>query len=88
MAGQMELSVIAHSWLFPAILVLLSLLASCKKDDDDLPQDEETLKRIEVSEWLYDWMKDVYFWNESFPAVELNNRQLTKSNGELDGKMA
>jgi carboxyl-terminal processing protease len=46
-------------------LVLLSLLVSCKKDEGDLTQDE---KNIEVSKWLYDWMKDVYFWNETFPA--------------------
>jgi carboxyl-terminal processing protease len=67
--GQMKLSGAAHSRSLLAALALLSLLASCRKDDDDLSQDAETQKKIEVSEWLYDWMKDVYFWNETFPAT-------------------
>jgi len=64
MAVQMKLSGIIQSWLFLAALVLLSLLASCRKEDDT-PQDEN----IQVSQWLYDWMKDVYFWNDKLPAA-------------------
>ena len=62
--GQMKLSRAAYSWSLLAALIWLSLLISCKKDEDNLTQDE---KNIEVSKWLYDWMKDVYFWNETFP---------------------
>ena len=59
MAGQLKLSGIIYSWAFLAALAWISLLTSCKKDD--IPQDDN----IEVSAWLYDWMKDVYFWNET-----------------------
>lgn len=64
MTGTLKLSA-AHLSSLLAALFLLSMLVSCRKDDDDLSQDE---KNIEVSKWLYDWMKDVYFWNETFPS--------------------
>jgi carboxyl-terminal processing protease len=64
----MKLSGTFYSGFLPAALVLVTLLVSCRKDDD-LPQDEETQKNIEVSKWIYDWMKDVYFWNKTFPGA-------------------
>jgi len=68
MTGALKLSATTYLRSLLTSLFLLSLLVSCRKDDDDLPKDEETLAKIEVSEWLYDWMKDVYFWNETFPS--------------------
>jgi carboxyl-terminal processing protease len=67
MTGIMRLTAAVHSRSLLTAMALLSLLASCSKDD--IPQDAETQKMVEVSEWLYGWMKDVYFWNETFPAA-------------------
>jgi len=47
--------------LLPAAIAF-SILVSCGKD-----KDEELEKMMEVSAWLYDWMDEVYFWNETFP---------------------
>lgn len=70
MAGQMKCSGIIQSWLSLTVLALLSLLSSCKKEDD-IPQDDN----IQVSQWLYDWMKDVYFWNDKLPdAVNIEEK--------------
>ncbi|MBN1414638.1 MAG: PDZ domain-containing protein [Bacteroidales bacterium] len=49
--------------LFSVVLVLT--LVTCNKDDDD----EDQAAKIEISQWIYDWMKDVYFWNETLPTV-------------------
>jgi carboxyl-terminal processing protease len=65
----MKLLRAVYSWYLPAAMALLLLVVSCRKDNNDLPKDEETQKKIEVSKWLYDWMKDVYFWNETFPGT-------------------
>jgi carboxyl-terminal processing protease len=62
----MKLSAIVCSRFMPAFLVILTLLISCRKDDEELPA--ETQKMIEISAWLYDWMKDVYFWNKTIPS--------------------
>lgn len=47
--------------LWPVLLAFI-LLLSCKKED------EELTRKIEISKWLYEWMEEVYFWNETLPS--------------------
>jgi carboxyl-terminal processing protease len=54
---------LAHTWSILICGTLLLSLSSCRKDDDS-----EDAKGVEISQWIYDWMKEVYFWNSTLPS--------------------
>jgi carboxyl-terminal processing protease len=60
----MKLSGYSFSGILFPVVMAVSVLVSCKKDKEE----EEIAKKIEISTWIYQWMNDVYFWNETFPA--------------------
>ena len=61
----MKVNRIFFSVVLLPVVMSVSLLLSCKKDKEE---EEEIARKIEVSSWIYDWMKEVYFWNETFPS--------------------
>lgn len=53
-------------------------MVSCEKEDDrDITDDKDTTsensidnsENIAISEWIYEWMHDVYYWNNTFPSI-------------------
>ncbi len=59
--------------LFPVIVFIQFSLLSCNKNDE--PENIVTSNltatdsaNIEVSNWIYDWMKDIYYWNALIPS--------------------
>ena len=50
----------------PIILLFISTLVSCRKDDLDL-QDDKDFSNSEVSEWIYYNMNYIYLWDENIP---------------------
>lgn len=53
-----------------ALIVLLSVLigfTSCK-DDDDVSLSPEEQKIADTNNWIYDIMKEVYYWTDEIPA--------------------
>jgi carboxyl-terminal processing protease len=47
-----------------SIIMLSFFIMSCEKDQTDGPDNS---KNIAVSQWIYDSMSEVYFWNSTFP---------------------
>jgi carboxyl-terminal processing protease len=59
---------------FLLALFFLPVLISCEKDDDNYIVDNpvtvnpaDSVKLV-ISTWIYDWMNDVYYWNDMFPS--------------------
>ncbi|MBN2275897.1 MAG: PDZ domain-containing protein [Bacteroidales bacterium] len=43
-------------------VIAISILSSCDKLKDDEKDN------VEISSWIYEWMQEVYFWNNTFPS--------------------
>lgn len=56
------------SWLFLVVILFISTFTACREDDEDLivPVDEKT-EVNEVNSWIYETMKDIYFWSDEIP---------------------
>lgn len=72
MRDILEANIIFNIKLF----FLFSLLAtfifwSCEKEDNiiDDSEEEEDIVNIGISEWIYEWMSEVYYWNSTIPKV-------------------
>jgi C-terminal processing protease CtpA/Prc len=75
-----------YAGLIPIILLILLVQLSsisCNKDDDSevINKNSQELTsvdsaNIKVSEWIYDWMEDVYYWNSIIPAnIEISKKK-------------
>ncbi|MBN2611225.1 MAG: PDZ domain-containing protein [Bacteroidales bacterium] len=70
----MKKSIFSNFKLFFFSLIAIFIL-SCEKDNTG--KNAEDLKNIEISRWIYYWMRDAYLWNNTF-SWDINVEEKTK----------
>jgi carboxyl-terminal processing protease len=58
--------------LWAAMIVLVLLVASCKKDPEPVPEDETKLpeETLILDKWIWDGMNEVYLWAKYIPDLD------------------
>lgn len=50
-------------------LILLTTFTACDNEDEIVPQvTEELTEEVQINNWIYDTMKEVYFWTDELPS--------------------